>query len=97
MFENEIVNGIHISRIIASWHNVGGENGWKFKLWLESLVINDRHFTPDEVKRITNFADNGKLELECNARVFIKETDWDTIAQERRAEIKKRIAERKKN
>ena len=75
MFENDLVKGIHKSRYIASWCNVGGSlkrgDAWRFQDWLRSLVIDGEHLTEDEVMSIYNYATNGKLELESNARLFI--------------------------
>ena len=77
MFKNETIRGIHISRYIASWTNVGGglcrHNGdlGRFEEWLESLVIDDEHLTADEIERIENYAENGKMELEHSAEKFM--------------------------
>jgi hypothetical protein len=76
MFENEIINGVHASRYIASWCKAGGHLGrrergrFDFKDWLESLGL-----TEDEVRHIYNLATNGKLELENSAREFIEALD----------------------
>ena len=79
MFENKMVEGIYYSRFAASWRNVTGDDGsmnhrkvgWKFRAWLRSLVINDRHLTEEEIWDIYNLATNGKLELESDARKFL--------------------------
>lgn len=77
-FENKIINGIHCSRYIASWCTAGGKlygsrrNNLDFINWLESLIINDRNLTSEEVKYIHDFASNGKLELENSAKEFLK-------------------------
>ena len=77
MFTNELINGIHKSRYVASWINVGGTLDRRgrglFRKWLKSLIINDRPLTEDEVQEIYNYAENGKLELEMNAKLFLKE------------------------
>lgn len=71
MFENKVIRGIFISRYIASWVKVGGSlEGDRFVEWLRQLVINGEHLSENEIKEIRNFATDGKLELECNARSF---------------------------
>lgn len=73
-FENKIINGIHVSRYVASWSNVSGGKYrfFFFEDWLRQLVINGRSLTEDEIRYIYNYATNGKLELEANARTFIQ-------------------------
>lgn len=71
MFENRIIEGIHISRFVASWVKEGGELNFTFKEWLGTLVINERKLTNDEIKDIYNFGTNGKLELEASASKFL--------------------------
>ena len=72
-FENKIIKGIHASRYIASWSNVGGTFDRKpggrfdFRVWLESLGLEE-----DEVRFIFNLATNGKLELQENARKVLR-------------------------
>lgn len=94
-FENNYLNGIHVSRYCASWIKGGGERfNWRFKLWLKSLVINGRRLTEDEIRFILNFAENGKLELQEHAKMFLRDTDWDAerekYIKERRDRIEKR-------
>lgn len=73
MFENKLIRNIHVSRYIASWMNVGGSVGSiGFELWLERLLIDGEHLTEDEIRYIRNFARNGKMELETNAKLFLK-------------------------
>lgn len=43
-----------------------------FKEWLKSLVINGRHLTDEEIHDILFIADNGKMELELSAKMFLK-------------------------
>ena len=70
MYENKVINGIPMSRYIASWMNVGGkiyydhESQW-YK-WLESMG-----FSEDDIWHCTNLALNGKLELETSAKLFM--------------------------
>lgn len=85
-FENRLIKGIHVSRYIASWYNVGGtrdryRNETKpshrrvettFADWLRTLDIDGEHLTEDEVRYIANFAENGKLELEVSATKFLE-------------------------
>lgn len=85
-FENRLIKGIHVSRYIASWYNVGGTKvrylnktdptkrriESYFADWLRTLVINDGHLTEDEVRYITHFAENGKLELQESAKEFLE-------------------------
>ncbi len=85
-FENRLIKGIHVSRYIASWYNVGGTRVRYFNKtepthrriettfadWLRTLIINGEHLTEDEVRYITNFAENGKLELEHSAEKFLE-------------------------
>lgn len=63
--------GIYYSRYIASWANEGGtfqhEGLWDFKDWLKSLGLDD-----EEIIEIAFLANNGKLELEVNAKEFMK-------------------------
>ena len=74
-FENAVIRNIHISRYVASWAHVGGKFdkvgfSW-FKKWLESLVIDGEKLSTIEIRRICNFAMNGKLELQEHAKRFM--------------------------
>ena len=71
MFENRIIEGIHISRFVASWVNEGGKLNFRFKEWLATLTINGRKLTDEEIQDIYNFGSNGKLELEASASKFL--------------------------
>lgn len=73
MFENKLIEGIYVSRFVASWHDAGGGTYRKFKSWLSSLIINGRKLTQEEINYIAHFAYNGKLELEESARRFLRE------------------------
>ena len=73
MFENKLIEGIYVSRFVASWYNEGGGTYRGFKAWLGSLVINDRKLTQEEIDYIANFAFNGKLELEESVRRFLRD------------------------
>ena len=71
MFKNKTFEGIHYSRFIASWTNVGGPMNWRFKEWLKTLTINGKSIPEEVVNDIYNLASNGKLELETQAKIFI--------------------------
>ena len=86
MFENRQIKipklgneAVHISRIIASWRKKGGKISdvrWAkspFADWCRNLGIND-----DDIRCIINFATNGKLELEDDARKFLKMYERDS-------------------
>ena len=74
-FENSLVKGIHKSRYVASWVNVGGyfkySDRYRFKEWLGTLVIDDEKLTPEEIQDIYNYATNGKFELEQSAKRYL--------------------------
>ena len=78
MFCFDFVNGvakkpeIFYSQFIASWNNVNGgpmEYWGDFREWLNSLGC----LSEEEIKDICQMATAGKLELEENARRFLKE------------------------
>lgn len=84
MFENKLIEipelgEVHISRIIASWRKKGGkitDVKWTispFAEWCRDLGISD-----DDIGYIINFANCGKLELEDNARKFLKMYERDS-------------------
>lgn len=80
MFENKIIRGIHISRYVASWVKSGGtlacrgkNDAVDFRRWLKSLIIDGERLTDEEVRQVYNYATNGKLELEEDAKRFIVE------------------------
>ena len=73
-FENKRCNngeGIHYSRIIASWVVANGLRGKlfndEFKDWLRSLELSE-----DEVSDIYEMATNGRMECEGHAERYIK-------------------------
>ena len=71
-FENVLIQGIHIRRYVASWTRYKSlKYSEIFEAWLRSLVINDEHLTDDEIRRIVNYAENGKLELQSSVKRFI--------------------------
>lgn len=77
MFENKLINGIHASRYVASWVRAGGELYYgedlcNFYRWLLSLGL-----TEDEAHHVKRLAENGKLELEVSAEMFINELPSD--------------------
>lgn len=72
MFNNNVINGVHETRYIASWVKAGGvlrygKDYRYFRKWLISLGL-----TEDEANHIANLATNGKLELESSAKAFIE-------------------------
>lgn len=72
MFENKLINGIHVTRYIMSWVRKGGQLRYgddidNFYDWLLSLGLNE-----DEADYIKYIATNGKLELETKAMMFLK-------------------------
>ena len=79
-FENKIAsNGVHYSRIIASWMKEASSFGMKryiyedqFQRWLGSLGL-----TETEQYEIYYLATNGKMELESNAYKFLQENCKD--------------------
>lgn len=78
-FENKCIEGIPMSRFIASWSNEGGsfdyhDGGmWQFQAWLRGLTVNGRKITEDEIKMMRDMATDGKLELEILASRFMAE------------------------
>ena len=71
-FENKSIRGIYATRFIASWLRMGGmlytsEDEDNFRSWLLSLGLNS-----DEIWPIMYLATTGKMELEVNAKAFLK-------------------------
>lgn len=77
-FKNEFIKGIHTSRYIASWHKryQGAHSNYLMKEWLRDLIINGEHLTDEEVTFIRNFDTNGKMELEDDARRWLRR-NWN--------------------
>lgn len=79
-FENVDIEMIYTTRFIASWTKMGGKLDRKgaclFEEWLEGLVINERHLDEEEIMYIMFIAQNGKMELENDARRFLKKHKW---------------------
>lgn len=73
MFENKQWEGIYYSRFVASWNKVCKSkfNRFEFEDWLMQLTINGKCMDGKTAREICNYADNGKFELEDNARLFI--------------------------
>jgi len=69
-FENKKFEGIHYSRIIASWANKGVRNDELFKEWLGTITINDKSIPPEVIDEIYDMATCGKLELETSVIRF---------------------------
>lgn len=73
MFENKISSqGIHYSRYVASYFKELSKLGLRFyrKPFLEWLF--DIGLDKREMYEITNYAENGKLELEGSAERFLR-------------------------
>lgn len=71
-FNDATFDAIRAGRIIASWIKVGGtllsrKDIDNFNTWLLSIGIDE-----EEAKEISDFATNGKFELEESARSFLK-------------------------
>lgn len=73
MFENKVIDGYtYATRFIMSWVRSGGkfdkrgEGYGDFRKWLESLKLD-----PEDIKDIMFLAENGKLELEVSAKIFM--------------------------
>ena len=73
--ENKSCNGIQYSRYIASWINSDGIGSSVYITdWLESLGLDK-----DTIREIEDMYMNGKLELELDAKEFIrshKKSKW---------------------
>ena len=69
-FDNARIKGIHASRYIMSYLREGGEANYrdKFREWLKSLPM---ELTEEEIDYIVGIYDNGKMELEMNAKRFL--------------------------
>ena len=70
-FDNAVIKGVHASRYIMSYLREGGEANYrdKFREWLKSLPM---ELTEEEIDYIVGIYDNGKMELEMNAKRFLK-------------------------
>ena len=70
-FDNAVIKGVHASRYIMSYLREGGEANYrdKFRKWLKSLPM---ELTKEEIDYIVGIYDNGKMELEMNAKRFLK-------------------------
>lgn len=80
IFSNALEGNTYIgykSRIIASWIKVGGgfrsnREKKEFKEWLSTLVERN-YITSDQRWEVLFMIDNGKLELQEDARKFFRE------------------------
>lgn len=72
MFENKKIHvdgmeDVYVTRIIASWRNKGGDTrSDEFEEWLRDIGVSD-----DDIGYVFHIANNGKLELEYAARLFM--------------------------
>lgn len=79
-FENVYVKGIHISRYVASWVKYKDLKYIElFEAWLKTLIIDGEKLSEEEIMRISNFAENGKLELECSVKKFLGNKTQDEL------------------
>lgn len=73
MFKNEKIHGIHISRYCVSWIKAGGQRfDHHFRKWLMSLEVDGQKLSEEEIHRIREYADCGKMELEHSALAYFK-------------------------
>ena len=76
-FENKIVGLTYCSRYIASWTKVHTRMkrpvyfGETFMKWLTT----ECGLSEEDARFVRNFAENGKLEFETNAMMFIEAND----------------------
>ena len=84
-FENKVIRNMFTSQYVASWIEAGGTNrhyldksrpeGQQIRTdfvdWLESLIIDGEHLTPEEIRAIDNFRGNGNLGLQEHAKKFL--------------------------
>ena len=73
MLENTKVNGIHMSRYVSSWMNVGGEfiGTWEdssFSRWLKTVDVDDEQ----DIHDMWELATCGKFELERSAEKYLQ-------------------------
>ena len=94
MLENKLtsVGGIHYTRYIESWRNVGGLIGYDgyFDEWLKSEGLTD-----EEIHDIHEIYGMGKLELELSAKPFVDkqrkgELEWIEKELEKMENAKKK-------
>ena len=76
-WSNETECGIYASRFIASWIRMGGSLCYgkdydDFEEWLNSLTIDGKHLSEQDVNHILELARNGKMELEYSVKAFLK-------------------------
>ena len=77
MFTNKTECGIYATRFIASWLRMGGtlKNGKDyddFSDWLETLKVDGKPLSEQDVNHIVELAKCGKLELEISAKQYLK-------------------------
>lgn len=83
MYENKKFEGVHYSRIVASWLRIGEDPfTYKFGKWLDHLDINGKKMDEFTVNEILQFARTGKHELEMDALKFIGKEDWARVHNE---------------
>lgn len=96
MLENNKVDGIHYSRIIASWYNSGGyRNRFDLEDWLLHLKEEGvlPSLTESDITNITEMATCGKMELEHDAKRFIENELKDLESRKKRRLFRRKRAE----
>lgn len=76
-WKNNLANGIEYSRYCASFAgecaSIGVYPTYRLCMeWLETLTVNGKPLSEDDKRGICNMLENGKMELEENAREFLK-------------------------
>ena len=77
MWKNETECGIHVTRFIMSWVRSGGELRYgkdyeDFEEWLNTIKVDGKNLSDQDVNHIMDLATNGKMELEYLAKEFLK-------------------------
>lgn len=83
MWKNKTECGIHATRFIASWLRAGGRLRYgvdydDLREWLETLKVDGKKLSKEDIDHIVDLAQNGKMELEHSARTFLSER-WSRI------------------
>ena len=93
MLENRKVNGIHLTRYIESWRNIGGECniGETFDEWLRSEGLTD-----EDLRDIHDICGCGKFELEQSARPFVEKQKKEIEELIKEIELEEKAEKKKK-
>ncbi len=82
-FKNETECGIYTTRFIMSWVREGGTFSRRgigydeFREWLQTLIIDGNPLSENDVDHIVFMAQNGKMELENSAKMFLKKLETE--------------------